>query len=58
MNAKHPNIRFTFEMKDQNSFSLLDIKTIRNTKKKAFETSLYRKSTFSGALTNFCSYDI
>ena len=45
-------------MKDQNSFSFLDIKTSRNTEKKAFETSLYRKSTFTGVLTNFCSYDI
>ena len=36
MNTKHPNIRFTFEIKDQNSFSFLDIKVIINTEKKAF----------------------
>ena len=46
-------IRFTFEIKDQNNFSFLDIKFIRNTEKKAFETSVYRKSTFSGVFTNF-----
>ena len=40
MNVKHPNIRFTFEIEDQNSFSFLDIKIIKNTKKKAFETSV------------------
>ena len=35
MNKKHLNIRFTFtfEVEDQNSFSLLDIKIIRNTEK-------------------------
>ena len=56
MNKKHPNIRFIFEVEDQNSFSFLDIKIIRNTEKKAFETSVYRKSTFSGAFTNFKSF--
>ena len=33
MNTKHPNIRFTFETEDQNSFSFLDIKIIRNLRK-------------------------
>ena len=41
MNIKHPNIRFTFEIEDQNSSSLLDIKIIRNIEKKDFETSVY-----------------
>ena len=50
MNTKHSNIRFTFEIEDQNSFSFLDIKIIRNIEKKAFETSVYRKSIFSGVL--------
>ena len=52
MNTKHPNVSFTFEIEDQN-FVFLDIQVIRNTEKKAFEISLYRKSTFSGAFTNF-----
>ena len=56
MNTKHPNIRFTFETEDQNSFSFLDIKIIRNTEKKHFETSVYRKSTFSSVFTNFKSF--
>ena len=55
-NTKHPNIRFTFKMEDQNNFSFLDIKIIRNTEKKAFETSVYKKSTFSGVFTNFESF--
>ena len=53
VNARHPNIRFIFEIEDQNSFLLLDIKIIRNTEKKAFETSVYRKSSFNGVFTNF-----
>ena len=56
MNTKHPNIRFTFEIEDQNNFSFLDIKIIRSIEKKAFETSVYRKSTFSGVFTNFKSF--
>ena len=56
MNTKHPNIGFTFEIEDQNSFSFLDIKVIRNTEKNSFETSVYRKSTFSGVFTNSKSF--
>ena len=56
MNTKHPNIRFTFEIEDQNSFSFLDIKIIRNPEKKAFKTVVYRKSTFNGVFTNFKSF--
>ena len=56
MNTKHPNVRFKFEIEKQNSFSFLDINIIRNTEKKAFETSVYRKSTFSGIFTNFKSF--
>ena len=43
INTKHPNIHLTFEIEDQNCFSFLDIKIVRNTEKKAFETSVYRK---------------
>ena len=31
-------MRFTFEIEDQNSFSFLEIKIIRNTEKRASET--------------------
>ena len=37
MTAKHPNIHFTSEIEDQNSFSFLDIKIIRNTEKMALK---------------------
>ena len=53
MNTKHPNIRFTFDIENQNSFWFLNIKIIRSTKKKTFEALVYRKSTFNGVFTNF-----
>ena len=53
MNTKHPNIRFTFDIENQNSFWFLNIRIIRNTKKKTFEALVYRKSTFNGVFTNF-----
>ena len=56
MNTKHPNVRFPFEIENGNSFSFLDINNIRNIDKRAFETSVYRKSTSSGAFTNFKSF--
>ena len=56
MNTKHPNIRFTFEIEHQNNFSFLDIRIIRNTGKKSFETLVYRKGTFSGVFINFKSF--
>ena len=54
-NIKHPNIRFTFEIEDQNNFSYLD-KIIRNSEKKDVQTSVYKESTFSGIFTNFKSF--
>ena len=36
MNTKHPNIRFTFEIQDQNIFSFLDIRIIRNAEENFF----------------------
>ena len=50
MNTKHPNIHFTFETEDQNSFSFLNIKITRNTDKIVYKTSVYRKRTFSAFL--------
>ena len=51
MNSKHRNIKFTVEREENNSLSFLDIKIFRDGGK--FQTSVYRKSTFSGVLTNF-----
>ena len=54
--TKYPNMRLTFEIGDQTSFSFLDMKINRNTNKKPFETSIFRKSTLSAAFTNFKSF--
>ena len=43
-------------MENQNRFSFLDIKLSETLGKKAFETSVYRKSTLSGVFTNFKSF--
>ena len=43
-------------MENQNRFSFLNIKLSETLGKKAFETSVHRKSTLSGAFTNFKSF--
>ena len=54
MNKQHANIKFTFEVEQNNRFSLLDTKICRETNK--FTTSVYRKRTFSGVCPNFASF--
>ena len=54
MNSKHRNIKFTVEREENNSLSFLDTKIFCDGWK--FQTSVYRKSTFSGVLTNFESF--
>ena len=58
MNTKQPNVRFTFEIENRNSFSFLDTKIIRNTEKKLLKDqfTVYRKSAFSGVFTNCKSF--
>ena len=54
MNSKHHNIKFTVEREENNSLAFLDIKIIHDSGK--FQTSIYRKSTFSAVLINFESF--
>ena len=54
MNSKHRNIKFTVEREENNSLCFPDIKIFRYSGK--FQTSVYRKPTFSGVLTNFESF--
>ena len=54
MNSKHRNNNFTFKQEENNSRSFLDIKCFRDNGK--FQTSVYRKPTFSGVVTNFESF--
>ena len=54
MNPEHRNIKFTVEREENNSFSFLDI--IFFMKREKFDTSVYRKPTFSDVVTNFESF--
>ena len=54
LNPKHPNIRFTCEIEKDRSPMFLDTNVYRGNNR--FETSVYRKSTFSGAYTNYRSF--
>ena len=46
VNAQHPNIAFTMECEESNSLPFLDVKVTRTCT--GIETSLYRKTSFSG----------
>ena len=54
LNSKHPNIKFTFETEQNCKISFLDclITRVNN----SFETSVYRKDTFSELTTSFFSF--
>ena len=54
MNHQHSNLKFTFEVEQNNSFSFLDVKIFRENNR--FTTSIYRKPTFSGVFTHFNSF--
>ena len=53
-NCQHPNIKFTSEIEEKNSISLLDVKVSRVNN--SFSTNIYRKVTFSGVFANFESF--
>ena len=54
MNSRHKNINFTKEIETDNCLSFLDIRIERKVDK--FETSIFRKPTFSGVYLNFKSH--
>ena len=51
MNSRHRNITFTVEPEEKSSLAFLDIKIFRDIGK--FQTSVYRKPTYSGILIDF-----
>ena len=53
LNHKHPNIKLTIENETNNTLPFLDVFIQR--KEFTFETSVYRKPTFTGLGTNFLS---
>ena len=55
INSKHRNIKFTCEEEENNTLPFLDI-SISKTEGRNFGTTTYRKSTYTGLLTNFTSF--
>ena len=53
INGRHPNISFTFEGEQNNSLSFLDVTVLRQGN--TFNTSIFRKATFTGLGLNFFS---
>jgi hypothetical protein len=54
LNGKHPNIQFTSEVENNYSLNFLDVKVTRNNK--LFQTSVYRKETFTGLGMRYDSF--
>ena len=54
MNTKHPNINFTSEFEENDSFPFLDVKITHSNNQ--LITSVFCKATFRGVFTNFKSF--
>ena len=54
LNEQHPNIAFTMECESDGRLSFLDCQVYRE--KNGFQTSVFRKSTFSGLGSSFFSF--
>ena len=55
INSRHPNIRFTMEKEAHNKLPFLDV-LVNNNDPNSLLTSVYRKKTFTGLLTNYFSF--
>lgn len=56
LNEFHLSIKFTHKIEENDRLEFLDVQVIRSSKKQAFETTIYRKPTFTGLMTNWNSY--
>ena len=54
LNTKYPNIKFTSEFQQNDSFSFLDVKITPSNNQ--LIASVFRKAIFSGVFTNFKSF--
>ena len=54
LNSRHKNIQFSYEEENNDVLPFLDVKVQRINNQ--FNTSIYRKSTFSGVYLNYKSY--
>ena len=55
LNTRHRNIRFTMEIEQQGVLPFLDV-SISKSGEGNFETTTFRKTTFTGLLINFTSF--
>ena len=54
LNGQHPNIKFTIEKEKNNQLPFLDI--LNDSSSNKLVTSVYRKPTYTGLLTNYNSF--
>ena len=54
LNGQHPNIKFTIEKEKNNQLPFLDI--LDDSSSNKLVTSVYRKPTYTGLLTNYNSF--
>ena len=54
LSSKHPNIRFTYKLENNNTLPFLDVNVFRDASK--FSSSVHRKMAFSGIYSNFSSF--
>ena len=55
-NSFHPSIKFTYELEANDSLPFLDVRVTRSPERHTFETTIYRKTTFTGLTINWDSF--
>ena len=55
INSRHPNIRFTMEKESGDKLPFLDV-MLDNSRQSSLTTTVFRKKTFTGLLTNYFSF--
>jgi hypothetical protein len=56
LNSFHPSIKFTYEVEANRSLPFLDVRVTRSPERQTFETTIYRKPTFTGLMTKWDSF--
>jgi hypothetical protein len=56
LNNFHPSIKFTYEVEANRSLPFLDVRVTRSPERQIFETTIYRKPTFTGLMTKWDSF--
>ena len=55
INSQHPNIKFTMEREENQKLPFLDV-LLDNHSNQGIITSVFHKKTYTGLLTNYCSF--